>query len=158
MKEGKVLFENYYGLTNLTNGTKIDMNTNFNIASNSKQFTAVGILQLVERGNISLDESLFTYFPEYKDPLWKKLKIRHLLSHTSGIPDARGYLNRSQKVYGDEKLALEYLTNLTYVNFEAGSAYEYINPTYVLMGRLIERITNKSFVDYIQENIFDPLI
>ena len=156
MKEGKVLFENYYGLTNLTNGTKIDMNTNFNIASNSKQFTAVGILQLVERGNISLDESLFTYFPEYKDPLWKKLKIRHLLSHTSGIPDARGYLNRSQKVYGDEKLALEYLTNLTYVNFEAGSAYEYINPTYVLMGRLIERITNKSFVDYIQENIFDP--
>ena len=156
MKDGKILFENYYGITSLPNGTKTDMNTNFNIASNSKQFTAVAILQLVEKGKLSLDEPLFTYFPEYTNPLWKKVTLRHLLSHTSGIPDARGYLNRTQKIYGDENLALEYLTNLTDLRFEPGSVYEYVNPTYVLMGRLIERITNKDFVDYVQENIFNP--
>ena len=156
MKDEKILFENYYGLTNLSNGTKTDMNTNFNIASNSKQFTAVGILQLVEKGNLSLDEPLNTYFPEYTNTLWKKVTLKHLLSHTSGIPDARGYLNKSQKIFGDENLALEYLTNLTDLNFKPGSNYEYVNPTYVLMGRLIERITNKTFVDYIQENIFTP--
>ena len=156
MKEGKILFENYYGLTNLTNGTKTDMYNNFNIASVSKQFTAIAILQLVQKGNVSLDEPLFTYFQEYTDSLWKKVKLKHLLSHSSGIPDGRGYLNKTQKIYGDEKLALEYLTNLTYLNFEPGSAYEYMNPTFDLIGRLIERITNKTFVDYVQENIFDP--
>ena len=156
VKDEKILFENYYGLTNLSNGTKTNMFTNFNIASISKQFTAVGILQLVARGNISLEEPLKKYFPEYINPLWDKINLKHLLSHSSGIPDARGYLNKSKKIYGDENLALEYLTNLTELHFEPGSNYEYVNPTYVLIGRLIERITNKSFVDYIQENIFTP--
>ncbi len=156
MKEEKILFENYYGLSFLPNGTKIDMNSNFCIASISKQFTAVAILQLVSQGKVSLDEPLKTYFPEYTNPLWGKVKLRHLLSHCSGIPDERGYLNRSQKIYGDENLALEYLTNLTKLHFEPGSTYEYENPTFVLIGRLIERITNKTFVDYVQENIFTP--
>ena len=110
VKDEKILFENYYGLTNLSNGTKTNMFTNFNIASISKQFTAVGILQLVARGNISLEEPLKKYFPEYINPLWDKIKLKHLLSHSSGIPDARGYLNKSKKIYGDENLALEYLT------------------------------------------------
>lgn len=156
MKDDKILFEKYYGLTYLPNGTKTDSTTTFNIASVSKQFTAFSILQLISKGNISLEEPLITYFPEYTHPLWKKVKVKHLLSHTSGIPDARGYLNRSQRIYGDENLALEYLQNLTYLHFEPGSNYEYMNPPYVLLGRLIERITNKSFTDYVQENIFTP--
>ena len=155
VKDDKILFEKYYGLTSLPNGTKTNAITTFNIASISKQFTAVSILQLVEKGNLSLDEPLFTYFPEYEDPLWKKVKLRHLLSHSSGIPDARGYLNRTQKIFGDEELALEFLDNLTTLKFEPGTNYEYVNPTYVLMGRLIERITQKNFTKYVQENIFD---
>ena len=77
MKEGKILFENYRDLTNLTNGIKKDMYNNFNIASISKQFTAVAILQLVQKGNISLDEPLYTYFPEFTEP-WKKIKLKYL--------------------------------------------------------------------------------
>ena len=156
MKEGKILFEKYYGLSSLPNKTKVDSNSNFCIASISKQFTAVSILQLVSKGKVSLEEPLVTYFPEYTNPLWKKVKLKHLLSHCSGIPDARGYLNKTQKIYGDENLALEYLPNLTKLHFEPGSNYEYVNPTFVLIGRLIERITNKTFVDYVTENIFIP--
>ena len=156
MKEGQILFENYYGLSSLPNKTKVDANSNFCIASISKQFTSVAILQLVSKGKVSLDEPLKTYFPEYTNPLWEKIKLKHLLSHCSGIPDDRGYLNKSQKIYGDENLALEYLTNLTKLHFEPGTNYEYMNPTYVLIGRLIERITNKTFVDYVKENIFNP--
>ena len=99
MKEDKIIFEKYFGLVTLPNGTKTDSNISFNIASNSKQFTSVAVLQLVAKGKISLNESVGTYFPEYKDPLWQKVKVKHLLSHSSGIPDARGYLNRTQKIW-----------------------------------------------------------
>ena len=157
MKEGQILFENYYGLSSLPNKTKVDSNSTFCIASISKQFTAVAILQLVSKGKVSLEEPLNTYFPEYTNPLWKKVKLKHLLSHSSGIPDYSDYnLNESQKIYGDENLNLEYLTNLTELHFEPGTDFEYINPTYVLIGRLIERITNQTFVDYVSENIFIP--
>ena len=111
MKEGKILFEKYYGLSSLPNKTKVDSYSNFCIASISKQFTAVAILQLVSKGKVSLEEPLVTYFPEYTNPLWKKVKC---------------------------------------------SNYEYVNPTFVLIGRLIERLTNKTFVDYVTENIFIP--
>ena len=86
MKEDNIIFEKYFGLVTLPNGTKTDSNISFNIASNSKQFTSVAVLQLVSQGKISLNESVGTYFPEYKDPLWQKVKVKHLLSHSSGIP------------------------------------------------------------------------
>jgi len=156
MRNETIIFEEYFGLSTLPNGPKITKDTSFNIASVSKQFTAIAVLQLVEKGKISLDEVLFTYFPEYKDPLWKKVKVKHLLSHCSGIPDERGYLTREQKIYGDDNLALEYLSKLNHLDFEPGKYYEYENPTYVLLGRLIERISNQSFIDYMQENIFNP--
>ena len=156
MKDNKTVFEEYYGLVTLPNGTKTDKDISFNIASNSKQFTSIGVLQLVAEGKVSLEEPMGTYFPEYADPLWKKVKVKHLLSHCSGIPDARGYLNRTQKIWGDENLAVEYFNTLNYTNFEPGTNYEYINPTYVLLGKLIERISNQSFTKYMQEHIFDP--
>ena len=143
-KEGEILFENYYGLSSLPNKTKVDSNSNFLIASISKQFTAVAALQLVSKGKVSLEEPLNKYFPEYTDPLWKKIKLKHLLSHTSGIPDnCTANLNKSQIIYGDEELNLQYLTNLTELHFEPGSEFEYSNPAYVLIGKLIEKITKK---------------
>ena len=156
MQDEKIIFEEYYGLASLPNGPKIDKDITFNIASNSKQFTSVAILQLVANGKICLDEPINTYFPEYKDPLWKKIKIKHLLSHSSGIPDERGYLNQTQKLYEDDDLAIEYFDKLNHLNFEPGSAYEYMNPTYVLLGKLVERITKQSFVDYMLDHIFKP--
>ena len=156
MKDEKIIFEEYYGLANLPNGPKIDKDIRFNIASVSKQFTAVSILQLIAKGNISLEESMDLYFPEYTDPIWKKIKVKHLLSHSSGIPDDRDYLTREQKIYGNESIALEYMQWLNYTHFEPGTNYEYMNPTYVLLGRLIERKSDQNFTNYVNDHIFKP--
>ena len=156
MQDEKIIFEEYYGLATLPDGPKVDKDVRFNIASISKQFTAIAVLQLVDEGKVILEDTMDKYFPEYKDPLWKKVKVKHLLSHCSGIPDDRGYIPREQKIYGDENLALEYLEWLDHLHFEPETSYEYMNPTYVLLGRLIERISGQNFTDFVQDHIFTP--
>ena len=155
LKGGKVVFDKGYGLANLETGVPITGNTPFNIASVSKQFTAVAVLQLVEQGLVDLDAPVSRYFPEFQADIWNKTKIRHLLSHSSGIPDARGYLTREQKIAGDEYLATEYMKTLDHLNFEPGTAYEYINPTFVLCGFLIERVSGEPFTEYMRKNVFE---
>ena len=126
------------------------------MASVSKQFTAVAVLQLVAEGKVSLEAPMAQYFSKYNNSLWRKVKAKHLLRHSSGIPDERGYLTKEQKIYGDKNLAIEYLQWLDHLQFEPGTNYEYVNPTYVLLGRLVEKISGKNFTDYIQKHIFAP--
>ena len=151
-----IVFERYYGLASLEDHSPVTASTRFNLASVSKQFTAVAVLQLVAAGLVDLDAPVAAYFPEYTHPLWKEVRIKHLLSHSSGIPDGRGYLSREAKIHGDEALALEYLPGLDSLHFAPGSDYEYINPTFVLLGRLIERISGQAYPDYMQDHVFGP--
>jgi len=151
-----VVYDRGFGWADLQTAAPIDGETFFNIASCSKQFTAVAVVQLAEAGLISPDDSVAAYFPELKSDIWKRVRIRHLLSHSSGVPDLRGYLTREQKINGDEALATEYLLTLDTLHFEPGSAYEYINPTFVLLGQLVERVSGKAFTDYVREHIFLP--
>lgn len=140
----------------LRDDNRIDCNTSFNIASCSKQFTAVAVLQLAERGLVSLQDPICTYFPELQSDIFRSVTVAHLLSHSSGIPDKRGYLTRQQRIDGDEKLSVEYLHTLDSLHFSAGTDYEYVNPTYVLLGMLVERISGKEFTEYMRNNIFLP--
>ncbi|MCQ2148026.1 MAG: beta-lactamase family protein, partial [Bacteroidales bacterium] len=156
VKGDEIIFDKGYGIADIESGAKIDGDTFFNIASCSKQFTAVAALQLVQKGLISLSDPMGKYFPEYTDPLWQKVTVAHLLSHSSGIPDLRGYLTREAKVNGDEDLATEYLATLDHLNFEPGTDYEYINPTFVLIGKLVERVSGMEFTQYVHDNIFVP--
>lgn len=155
LKGDRIVFDKGYGLANLETGARITGDTPFNIASVSKQFTAVAVLQLVEKGLIDLEAPVSRYFPELKADIWSKTKVRHLLSHSSGIPDERGYLTREQKIAGDEYLATEYLKTLDHLHFEPGTAYEYINPTFVLCGFLVERVSGEPFTEYMRKNVFD---
>ena len=135
----------------------IDGNTHFNIASVSKQFTAVAVLQLVQEGKISLEDPVSQYFPEFESKIWDEIHIKHLLSHSSGIPDVRAdILTREERVFGDEDLSVEYMKTLDHRNFAPGTAYEYINPTYTLMGFLVERVSGEPFTEYVQKHIFSP--
>lgn len=151
-----VVYDRGFGLADLTTREPISGETFFNIASCSKQFTAVAVLQLAEAGRLSLDDSICAYFPELSSPIWQRVRIRHLLSHSSGIPDLRGYLTREQKIPGDEALATEYLLTLDTLHFEPGTAYEYINPTFVLLGMLVERVAGQTFTDYVRTHLFLP--
>ncbi len=151
-----VVFDRGYGIADLSDGRPIDGDTFFNIASVSKQFTAVAVLQLAERGLLSLDDEVRKYFPEFADPIWEGIFIKHLLSHSSGIPDARSGLTLEQRIGGDEALATAYLYGLDRVNFEPGTNYEYINPTFVLLGLLVERVSGMEFTEFVTQNIFRP--
>ncbi len=156
MKGNRTVFEKCYGIADIETGARITPNTSFNIASVSKQFTAVAVLQLCEQGRISVDDKVTKYFPEFTDRIWDKIRIRHLLSHSSGIPDARDGYTREERIFADENRALEFLPKLNYLHFEPGTQYEYMNPTFVLLGRLVERVTGEEFTEYVTKHIFAP--
>lgn len=156
MKGDKIIFDKGYGLADLRTKAKIDGNTFFNIASVSKQFTAVAVLQLAERGLLSLEDSVAMYHPEYKADFWKQIKLKHLLSHSSGVPDARKGYTLEQRIFGDDVRAMEYLPELDFLHFEPGTNYEYINPTFVLSGEIVSKVSGKEFTEYVRENIFTP--
>ncbi|MCQ2334266.1 MAG: serine hydrolase [Paludibacteraceae bacterium] len=144
------------GVADMEQGRPVNRQTLFNIASCSKQFTAVSVLQLVAAGKVCLNAPIADYFPEYTHPLWQKVTIAHLLSHSSGIPDARDYLPREKKVYGDEELATEYMQWVDSLHFEPGTAYEYINPTFVLLGQLVERVSGEPYTEYVYRHVLQP--
>lgn len=156
LKGDSVLFDKGYGLADLETGARIDGNTFFNIASVSKQFTAVAILQLADQGKISLEDPVKKYFPEFKGDFFNRVTIRHLLSHSSGIPDERPREDRNFVLTATDMQSLEYMKELDHLNFEPGTAYEYMNPTFQLMFAIIEKVTGKTFEQYMKECVFTP--
>ena len=156
MRGDDIIFDKGYGVADINSRKAIDGNTFFNIASVSKQFTAVAILQLAEKGRLSLEDPVNKYFPDYKADFWKDIRIKHLLSHSSGVPDARGGIPREIKIKGDEALAMSYLPELDFIHFAPGTAYEYINPTYVMCGAIVEKVSGQPFTEYVEQHIFRP--
>lgn len=156
MKGDDIIFDKGYGIADIETKKAIDGNTFFNIASVSKQFTAVAVLQLAEEGKLSLEDPVSKYFPEFKAPFWNDIRIKHLLSHSSGVPDARGGIPRELKIKGDEKLAMSYLPDLDFLHFQPGEAYEYMNPTFVMCGAIVEKVSGQPFTEYVAEHIFKP--
>lgn len=156
MKGDSIIYDKSWGIANYEDSTAIDGNTFFNIASVSKQFTATSILKLAEEGKLSLDDNLDKYFPEFKNPLFKKIQIKHLLSHSSGIPDSRPRNDRNFMLTATDMQCIDYMKNLKELHFEPGTQYEYMNPTFQLLFAIIERVTGKSFDEFQRETIFNP--
>ena len=155
MMGDRIVFDQGYGIADIETGAMIDGDTFFNIASVSKQFTAVAVLQLAEAGKLSLDDPVSKYYPVFQADFWNRITIRHLLSHSSGIPDARNY-PQQVKIDGDEALSMEYMYTLDHLHFEPGTAYEYINPTFVLLGAIVEKVSGQPFTEYVAGHIFHP--
>jgi len=151
-----VLFKKCYGLADLETREPITPLTNFCIASVSKQFSAVAVLQLAERGLLSLDDPVSKYFPEFQAAFFHDITLRHLLTHTSGIPDARDRSNRDFVLHATDVASASYMRTLDHLNFTPGTQYEYINPTFQLLYQLIERVTGTAFEDYMHDYIFTP--
>ncbi len=156
MKGDSILYDKGFGLANIETGAHLDGDTPMNIASVSKQFTAVAVLQLVQEGKVSLEDPVSKYFPEFESGIWEEITLAHLLSHSSGVPDERDYLTQEQKIYADDTLSVEYMKKLDHRNFAPGTAYEYINPTFTLLGFLVERVSGEPYVEYMRKHIFQP--
>lgn len=156
MKGDSILYDKGFGLANMETGAHLDGDTPMNVASVSKQFTAVAVLQLVQEGKVSLEDPVSKYFPEFESGIWEEITLAHLLSHSSGVPDERDYLTREQKIYADDTLSVEYMKTLDHRNFAPGTAYEYVNPTYTLLGFLIERVSGEPFIEYMHKHVLQP--
>jgi len=156
MKGDSIIFSKGYGVTDLDTMTPIDENTFFNIASISKQFSAVALMMLSAEGKLSLDDTVAKWFPEFKSPLMKQITLRHLLSHTSGIPDARNRADRHFATTATDTNSYAYIANIEKLNFMPGAGYEYMNPTYQLMYTIIERASGIKFDTFMEQRIFKP--
>lgn len=156
MKDGKTVFEHYYGIADMPSGTPVDKNTRFGIASVSKQFSAMALLQLAEQGKLSLDDPLSKFFPEFQAPFFKRIKLKHILSHTSGIPDARPRHDRNFVLTAKDVESVGYMKTLDRLDFEPGTGkYKYMNPTYELIYQIVERVTGEPFEQYMKRHLFD---
>jgi CubicO group peptidase (beta-lactamase class C family) len=154
--QGKVLLNEGYGMANYELSVPNAPRTKFHIASISKTFTAAAILILEQRGLLSVDGPLIKYLPDY--PGGDKITIHHLLVHTSGIPNINnfpGYGNWSRFPQTPASL-IEKFKNRP-LSFPPGTRYDYSNSNYNLLAAIIEKVSGRSYGDFLEEAIFDPL-
>ncbi len=157
VRDGEIVFRGAYGLANMELQVAMEPHMVFRIASLAKQFTATGILILVERGKISLDDDIRKYLPDYPTH-GQVITIQHLLTHTSGIPDT--YANpRWQDVKRDDlppEAVIDLFKDKT-LDFAPGEQFKYVNSGYFLLGQIIEAVSGKSYEQFLKEEILDPL-
>lgn len=156
LKGDKVVFKKGYGVANIHTKESITPATNFRLASVTKQFTAMAILQLEQQKKLSLEDPLSKYFSSFPD-YGRKIKIKHLLTHSSGLVDYEDLIPVTQSVqlHDTNCLQLMYTTDSLY--FPAGSQYKYSNTGYAILALIVEKISGKDFATYLKENIFKPL-
>lgn len=157
--KGKVLFKKGYGSANLEYDIPITPTTVFHVASVSKQFTAFAIMLLVEEGKVSLDDDIRKHIPEVPD-FGKKITLRHLASHTSGIRDQWELLMLGGWRL-DDVITMDHILDMVSrqkeLNFAPGEKYMYSNTGFTLLAEVVSRVSGQSFARFTQMNIFEPL-
>ncbi|MDX1943741.1 MAG: serine hydrolase domain-containing protein [Saprospiraceae bacterium] len=156
-EKGEVLYERHFGYADLDKKVKISNQTLFNIASGGKMFTAIAIAKLAEQGKLKYDDKITKYLNGFSDKSKAdKITIHHLLSHTSGIAEYWSGQN-DKAVFSATNINdhLKIVYNAGF-DFEAGKQYQYCNSNFILLGAIIEKVTEKSFYDVIQSEIFKP--
>lgn len=151
-----VVFAKGYGLADIEAREPVTTATNFRLASVTKQFTAMGILMLMESGRLSLDDPLEQYFPDFPAYGWG-IRIRHLLTHTSGLVDYEDLIpdTLQRQVLDQDCLELMHRTDSLY--FPPGSAYRYSNTGYAILALITQQLSGKSFPVFLRDGIFSPL-
>ena len=154
--DGKTVFSKSYGLADVANSIPATPKTNYRLASVTKQFTATAILQLVDRGKLSLDARLTDVLPG-APAYTRDMRIRHLLTHTSGLVDYEDLIPGSQTVQVLDRDVLRLLSTTDSVYFRPGESYKYSNSGYALLALVVEALSGQSFAAFLKQNIFDPL-
>jgi CubicO group peptidase (beta-lactamase class C family) len=159
VKDGKLIYAHAYGMADLEHNVPITPRSAFDIASMSKQFTAMAILLLVQQGKISLDDDVRKYVPEVPD-YGVTIVVRHLLYHTSGLRNHFLLNQLGGWRWGDLETradALDTLTRQKELNFKPGEEHSYTNTGYFVLGEMVQRVSGLSLRDFAEKNIFKPL-
>ena len=155
---GEIVHKAGYGLANVEHGIPITPETIFRVGSITKQFTAAAIMLLQQRGELSVDDSIEKYLPDYPTH-GHKITIYHLLNHTSGIKsytNITGYMNAGVRTDLTTEELVAVFKNLP-MDFAPGEDWNYNNSGYVLLGAIIEKVSGQSYADFIADNIAAPL-
>lgn len=155
---GRPVLRRGVGLADRELGVAATPEMKFRIGSITKQFTATAVLQLQEAGKLSLDDPISKYYPDA--PLaWSKVTLRHLLTHTSGIPTYTalpGFFEREARQAHTPQELIK-LTRDKPLEFEPGSKFAYDNSGYILLGYVVEKVSGQRYADYLKQHIFAPL-
>ncbi len=170
VRDGRIEYRKTFGFADLDARTPITPDTQFLLASLTKQFTAMAIMILVERHKLRLDDTLATLCPEFPGYA-RTITIRHLLNHTAGLTqyqellvgkiDEESYFRSSKSPAAAHEFtaaeALHALSRQEKLRFPPGERFEYSDSAYVVLAQIIERITGKRYAEFLKETIFDPL-
>jgi CubicO group peptidase (beta-lactamase class C family) len=158
MRDGKIVKASGYGMANVELGVAAKPESIFQTGSVGKQFTAAAVMMLVEEGKVGLDQKISKYFVN-TPAAWKDITVRHLLTHTSGIPDYT-----SEKTGGAVNLRADYTEEELVrkiaawpLDFQPGEKWSYSNSGYLLLGVLIHNVTGEFYGDFLERRIFQPL-
>lgn len=159
MQGDEVVFSKAYGLASMEYLVPNNTDTRFNVASVSKQFSALAIVKLHLEGRLSIDDTLDKYIDGLA-PFGSKITIRHMLHHTSGLRSLHALFGLAGWRSDDSRTNADLdriMLKQTELNFEPGSEYMYCNTGYMFLANIIEKITDTSFVDYMKQEVFIPL-
>lgn len=157
IKDGKVVYQKSFGLAEMNLRRKVQSNTNFRLASVSKQFTATAILLLEKEGLIDLEWPMDQVFEDFP-PYGQEIRIHHLLNHTSGLWDYEDYVpDTAMTKQVMDKEVLEIIRQTDKVYFPAGQQYRYSNTAYALLALIVEKYSHQNFPTFLEERIFKPL-
>ena len=155
-KNGRIVYERAFGLANVELGVPMQRDALFSIGSITKQFTAVAVLQQVEKGTMSLVDTVGKFLPDFP-PAYKRITIEQLLTHTAGVPNAksvgsllargRGWLTADQVMatFKDQPL-----------DFEPGTSWAYSNSGYQLLGYIIEKVAGEAYPEFVEKTLLKP--
>ena len=147
-----------YGLADLAAGTPVTIQTVFKIASLTKAITAAAILRLSDEGKLSLDGPISRFLPGTPD-LARNIRVRHLLNHTSGLPDWS--IDAAQEALPENFTTVQaveyYFSTVAKLDFEPGQTWSYNNLGYFLLGAIIEQVSGMQYDEYFRRTFFEPL-
>ncbi len=162
---GSTVYERGYGVRDVQSSVRIDAQTDFRLASFTKQFTALAVMLLVQDGKLAYDRKLTDIFPGF--PAYgRAITVRHLLTHTSGLPDYEDLMDAAEKRSGlrwsatrqiQDREVLELLERETAGKFAPGTSWSYSNSGYVVLGLMVARVSGEPFGKFLHDRIFGPL-
>jgi CubicO group peptidase (beta-lactamase class C family) len=156
MQDGKVLFHKGYGFADLEKHIPCTPDTDFRLASVSKQFTAMAVLLLLEQHKLKLDETLLDFFPEF--PAYgRQITVRQLLTHCSGLLDYEDLIPEGTQIPVLDRDVLRLLMRQDKTSFPPGTKYHYSNSAYSLLALIVEVRSGNTFAHFLKQNIFAPL-
>ncbi|HET9819780.1 MAG TPA: serine hydrolase domain-containing protein, partial [Rhodanobacteraceae bacterium] len=156
VRDGKPIIERGYGYANLEGHVKAGPETNYRLASVTKQFTAASILLLKQDGKLKLTDSVRKWLPELPASD-EKITISNLLAHSSGLIDYEDLIPADRTAQINDTDVLRMIASQHRLHFEPGSAHRYSNGGYVLLGLIVERASGMDLADFMKRRIFEPL-